>query len=117
MRHTVHQIVIHRQRMDTIPINHMGWIIGTTTHFCDLWHLLSKQIEVFKQTLLVQKNVPISISLEPNQTDIDEVVHVDTRGRILVGLERNVLHQTWLLHQNLLVLPLLIYSPQFAFHL
>ena len=79
--------------------------------------LLSKQIEVFKQTLLIQKNVPISISLESNQTDIDEMVHMDTRSRILVGLKRNVLHQTWFLYQDLLVLPLFAHSPQFVFHL
>lgn len=100
-----------------IPINHMGGIISTTVHFHRYYSVLSKQVEILKQTLFIQKNVPIPIPLESNQPDVNEMVHVDTRSRILVGLERDVFHQTWLLRQNSLVFLLTTHSQRIALHL
>ena len=99
------------------PINHMGRIVSTTTHVHHSHSVLSKQIEILKQTLLIQKNVPIPILLESNQSDINEMVHMDTRSRILVGLERDVFHQTGFLRQNSLVFPLVTQPQPIALNL
>ena len=76
MSYSIYHIIKQRKCFDDVTINHMNWMaptINKTIFSC----LLSKQIKILEQTLLIQIDIPVSISFEPHQSNIDEMIHTN----------------------------------------